>query len=703
MTTTTLDFNAAHASEITSAAAAPIVRIRSRWADPWVVQPDVYAESATFADGNHVNTAQLRYYYGRTKAPADNAYVDRVRVNHRGQFVLIEFPTITTPLHWCGYIETPVDVQQSNPSANPPQAGEQILPCYGMDRALTAPLQQVFYRFNDGNNDVVRSGGSASVFNGQIDRPGVEFKNRSAAKIGGSYVFENDPAVAEYWTTRDIVEYLLLRHFPSAAIGFSLDSDNLPGGDRPIIDARQRTIADVLNMLVNPQRLMTWGVGYDLASNAVHFSFDSILESDLAIPGGRTFPANPNTFVVNHGSDPLTTAVVTEDSLDVYDRIIVRGAQRVTVCTLSNTLDSNFGKLWTDALETEYETAASNDAGYAAANDSEKRRMNRDKRQEPKFADVFSLIGYEPSDIPTHFQAQKPLFPSVDDPAVPATILNTDLRFLEDLPLAADVDYSGAGPWNHHDKTRRPIFAIGTDDLNNEFDLATLGSDSYTRGTTPIRWSATLAPVPGRLAFRIRVRGGPQHAIGIHDKPPFNEFDPLPVDDLQLGYFSYLRTQVTCAIQEPRYCETKYPLADPSPLPDVLRERVFYLGDRYQQIYVYPDTVVGLNPFVPLKSDGGYIRDDTDKLKEVATILGRYYTTPRRSLTLTTHRITNALAVGDLVRTVDSHSQPINAVVSRIEIKTPIAANGNPAGSPTQTITASSSRVNLVDILRRKK
>jgi hypothetical protein len=190
-------------------------------------------------------------------------------------------------------------------------------------------------------------------------------------------------------------------------------------------------------------------------------------------------------------------------------------------------------------------------------------------------------------------------------------------------------------------------------------------------------------------AIRLRVNGAPQYAIS------GSNYTLTDDDTAATGAWVMASLAATVCITEDRYCEFTHP-EDP-PTADVVRRRVIHVGDQYQQIYIVPGTVVRLDwDGSELTSDGGYLRDDTDKLEYLAKLLASYHTNPRNSLSLTTHRRTGLCNIGDMVASANGTS--IGSVISQIRIDAPI---GDAVGIPTatQTILATSSQIDLLATL----
>jgi hypothetical protein len=102
-----------------------------------------------------------------------------------------------------------------------------------------------------------------------------------------------------------------------------------------------------------------------------------------------------------------------------------------------------------------------------------------------------------------------------------------------------------------------------------------------------------------------------------------------------------------------------------------------------------PGTVIGIawDKTETKCTAGGYVRDDTTALQNLARLLASYHTSPRRSMTISSHRITGLANIGDMAATANGAT--IGAIISRIQIDAPLGENGR-FTDVTQTIVATS-------------
>jgi len=559
-----------------------------------------------------------------------------------------------------------------------------------MERILqVAPIVDTVWK--DGAVSV-RSGGAMEFNAGGLP-------NRSAAIITGeTYVFDADADHAEYWSTRDIIEYLLFYHLPTSTgevdtIPWELTNKTVvPNWDTPTIDPEGQTIYSLINELIGPRQLLGWAVAFDNTDLLV--APFSIAASNITL-ADVTFLANATQHDFFYGSDPLTRGEITIDRSDMVDQVIVRGARRQSVCTLRYDEDQLY-RGWTGTQETDYRTGASGETGYSTSDAYTKREANERVRRQ-KFSDVYSKFiladtwDYTVADGLDTERVFEPVDDADTDPYEP---FRGAVRIENYLPLQRGIDYVGdlslVGPSNGT-AFREPLITLakpGTTTL--KVDVTQIGESlKHLSNNEVIDFTVDARVDDTGKAIRLRVNGAPQYAIA------GSTYTLTDDDTAATGSWVMASLAATVCITEDRYCEFTQP--ETPPTADVVRRRVIHVGDQYQKIYIVPGTVVRLDwDGSEMASDGGYMRDDTDKLEYLAKLLASYHTSPRTSMSLTTYRRTGLCNVGDLVASADGTT--IGAVISQIRIDAPMG-DGENTPMATQTIIATSSPIDLLSTL----
>lgn len=691
---TAISFNNAHASSVYSVSPGHVVRTRGTWEAAWTANPRLHCVQCIWQAAPGLSAAVLEYHYGRVLDVGASSANNLTRLSPVGAFALVEWTTDEGLIsHWLGYVDSVIDAADGPSDGTVPASGVQRLQCYGLERALQ--LTPIFDAVWKVDATTTARGGSGVTFNAGGRR------NRTATAVNGHHVFDEDPDTAEFWSSRDIINYLLTWHLPTgtggvATIPWTLATPSMvPDWDRPEVSTEGQTVYDIISRVLDARSLLGWGVGFD--NTTLYVTPFSIAQTSVSL-SGQTFPANTTQHSIAYDLDPLTTAGISQDSLDVVDQVIVRGSRRVSVCTLSYELDE-LVETWDTTDSTAYDDGASASTGYADLHQYDQRRRNQAAREQPALADVYRRL-----QIPTYwgFTANSQnVFLAADEASQYKPFLG-NIRILDTLPLVTGVDYEGdptavsppVGPGLG--KELPPFVTLELPwDATKRLPVSRIAGDPdllAVEDGEAIDWAVEVSAAPETRSILLEVLGAPQHALAGDD------FVPLPVDTGAYGNFDYATCKATVAIEEDRYAEAIVPASAPS--TDVVRRRVIHVGDAYKATYIAAGTVVRIDDTgAEVTSTGGYLRDDRARLGYLANLFAAYHTTPRGSIALTTRRRTGFVSVGHMITTVSGHPTALNAVVTRIQIDAPLGTDRR-VPAPTQTIVASSARVDLLSTLQ---
>ena len=291
--------------------------------------------------------------------------------------------------------------------------GEQHLTAFGLLRLLEKEVVDISFVDIDGTVDNVFVARAGLNFNadhaGQYTRRG----NRSATKVGLSYIFNWEPRGQYIWTAHNAVEYLLETQVPLDSEGdqankWYLDS-NVDYLDWYNIDVRTngRTVKELLDELMPRHR----GVGYYVtfnpapdgssSSSSSLYPDDSIIlhvftfvSEDLPLPNGQTLVANPNQVTMDlEGILDVTDHTVTNTMLTKYHRIIARGEKRTTTFThkisMEPAVDAAIYAAWDVSDEDEYIDGASRAADYDGLTLAQQQARNAVARSSHRLDEVF--------------------------------------------------------------------------------------------------------------------------------------------------------------------------------------------------------------------------------------------------------------------------------------------------------------------------
>ncbi len=722
----TLNLNDRSVWPLVTAGYRHYVYVKGRWADPWIRRDDLHCEQAVWSTAPELPTATLVYRYGRVKVPGKNTNQLLTPISIRGWWVCVRYPCDDGCLDWYGFAESPITQEHQGATSLEPATGIQIIPCYGLDRALQITHVHDSMWIRKGETDSVR-GGSPLVFGAH--RRGPDRVN-DLANGGTAYPFTDDPDGAK-WTQRDVLEHLVEFHTPRSLGGIDWevgDLTSVPQLDVDLLDTDGMTLYDSITQLCTRENLLTWSVAPPLYSAPAaaaalppppvpiqvvphSLSLDPITvkTKTVAMPALRKWD-------IVCDRDPFTQATPSESSIDVVDQVLIVGAKRVSVCTLDRGKVPDGWELendWSDDDLSDYNIGGSALAAYATANPLDKERIDEEQRRTGHMAKVFSYFR-----LPKEWTYQASL-----EAVFPADFRTPDgdshkpfpgaLRLLSSLPLGTTTDYSRPiEEWENKSRAgdekpmivslqlpRFPGDPVPTEPEKRFVPVHRVGGADQLpsrKRNLKIRVRAyTLPPTrsePTKLV--IAVEGLPQHIIGGQD------FDGNDVDKDKAtpnNEWDYKTMRATVAIEEDRRVMAAWPTTLPS--LDVVRRRVFQMP-QYGSVYIVPQTTVAYDPEgKPIKSPGGFARDDSEQMTLLARRLAAYYTQPRRSVTIQTRRLISQLRVGDLVRTCTAASGPVNAPISRIEINSPLGRNGQPAPAPTQSIAVTAVPLDIERLL----
>lgn len=185
-------------------------------------------------------------------------------------------------------------------------------------------------------------------------------------------------------------------------------------------------------------------------------------------------------------------------------------------------------------------------------------------------------------------------------------------------------------------------------------------------------WSCEVSVPPHDRGVRLHVHGAPQEILAKTD------FSGTPEDDV-IGDHDYRDMICTLSVTEDRHATGVYPADNTlDPLADFIRRKFVDAGDNFRQDYLCPATIVDVDKDGALvRSNGGFLRDDTAELVAIARVAWEWYGRDRKVLSLSSEVLTGSLSLGDLIEQIGDDSVPgeghnlyINSVVTEIRIST---------------------------------
>lgn len=719
------------------------VYTRERWADEWVEEPYLFAEEVTWCCAPAMPAASFRWDYGRilrsdgvsweTVAKLDWTFPRSVKVVAECAYddATEEWSTRT----WHGELEMQIDgtdgavVDESGDEPRALPTGRQTLTAYGIEALLSRERAQ-FVAFHDANGEQ-SCDGLRMTFNHRGT------KNRSLLQdlAGDCYIFQSEPAIGEYWSTKEIVRYLLKYAAPRDSddvreIRFRVRSGcYLPDWDRPEIPLEGQTTLGLLHRLLHRGRLLNWWleVVTDEDGDIVELVTQTIVEADLPtdLPGNHTIPEASRKLHLIYDTDQETRAACKDSGLPTCDQVVVRGQPVKYVGTFrywSRETAENvrqFSPGWSSADETKYNQAASTSANYAGLDLVEAQRRNAVARSSPALERVFSRWSLFPSWNGEVSEAGAQLFVRYDGEAA-QPIPYSAIEIQAALPIYYGLDYSGdaiadiAGATTEEPQNEReylpPLVFFYSEETPDFAEAQYLIGQEMGRAADTEIVSETDQPactvsvhvVPHSRSIDLRVSGKPQHVIAI------TGFTALPEDEVDAAY-EYLRMRATLCLTNGLCVEERYPPERPSGR-DAVRIMEIDAGEQYEAVYVAPGTAVGITSAALLaRSQGGWIERPYGmraQLKALAKIAYTWYSAPHFVLHLETTRLQgdDVLRLGDLVVRVgddtdpnNTHQRDILAPVTEIRLSWPTSDGGQPQ-APSMSFTTTAGELDPIQL-----
>lgn len=368
-----------------------VCHIKRNWSDDWQLAPALRPQQAAMhAASMGAASAVFRRGYGRGKLPAETAVTTRKPVDLRRWWVRIQvLPGGATDARlqtiWIGRIRKPLRAPRGEDSSGNRRGDQQWIA-----QGPEALLQRVMvtssrWYGSAGAADEVRWCPSWNRRG-----PGFRVQGNRSASLGtdGVYLFANDTSTAGTWTYRQILEYLVQYHFPSAINWYlggqlqHLDDLTTPIAMPPRID-----LWSLLRQLIRPE------YGIDFVLQPVDdgwslFVFALLPETVSFAYNGTTYscPTNDSQFDLQIASRPDITTTIERSDDALYDTIRLMGAR--SKVQLSALCDGSAGdKLWTAALESSYENVDSLSTDDLCAIEQDELRTH------PQFDSVFRMFG----------------------------------------------------------------------------------------------------------------------------------------------------------------------------------------------------------------------------------------------------------------------------------------------------------------------
>lgn len=638
---------------------APRVFVKNRWMDDWQVSDYYHPLFVNFVSptGRAFSSARLqrRYGYGSRQGEATPSRhlpaTDRPRT-----YVAI----LDTGYQFCGTIETDANRIEGR------FEGSQTFVAHGLEACLLDwPVKDSIWF--DERTGILRRAGEGLTFN----RDGIGNRSPNKLQVGigkPTYLFSRSSDAVK-WSTRDIVEYLIVHQTPPETdigvgelerIPFILDDadrDYLPNFDQPELATHGIETGLLFDQLINRSRFLMWWIEYKMSTqqgiaDTVNLRIKTLAEEDIVIDGANVIRENPDHIEIRRDTAPSASMITVTDSSHAYDQVIAQGARRRNCFTIrwnggseSRLLDPN----WDSAELTAYNVGGSTNGNFPAATEIRDRRRYVNKvRNEPQARRVFKEWKLR----------TKREWPSSDGYQV----------YRQELAKRT--------PIIDENREELPAFAVVLDPRdNNQYKfIQDLGGAADLAGSTDeaeLKWGAIVRTNAEQLLITIDITNGPQHLLGKDQFEAIAGVDEIdPEVDWREFYF-------TIAVVSDRRVEGVYPPVAGF-LHDSQRTLIIDASDGYRLDWLADGTVLGpantqSGGLEQISAIGGiFVNDDRAELLRIARAAYQWYSKWRSAVVLTTGLsfFLPQFTLGDYVRRINQGNSQlqINSCITSIRL-----------------------------------
>lgn len=534
-----------------------------------------------------------------------------------------------------------------------------------------------------------------------------EHGNRSEqlldSSADGSFVFAYNERAQSEWSSGTAIKYLMTYQNPFPLdVDIEVTSGSVHWFAKGGVKTDRKTVKAVLDELVPRQR----GIGYriDFDGETLSMKVFSFADRDINMPNGGTFLANQDQYSLDfEQAFDINACTVSNTKTTQYHKIVVEGDWRTTTASFS-LADSEyqFEPDWTSDEEDDYFTGATTASWYAGSTDTKRKREANEKvRRSDQFKHVFARFKLSDEwDGTTHHPDTGAdvyeVFPEIDLHnangliTVDATTGEVEkcptwisgLTVLDHLPLRERYYYHSQ---NIRDRTwanavttgtptppfRQPFAFVQTNTPNaDDWQMCDQLNATVKNKPSKRRWHVDAKAHHDRPAITLDVHGGGQQFIALSDwnaEALSNDlYEPDDNPNTHHG-IDWQDVWVTCTLQTTERTRIERRLSSPV---DGEQERVLRVHVEDCRLdYVVPGTIVNIDTGILLSTtDGGYVRDDRERLASFARAAELWYGVERQTLDLSYRQVREIVELGWLITDISSTYKRtnINSVVSAI-------------------------------------
>lgn len=668
---------------------------KSTWGASWTERSLLICRSLSDAVAPSHSTATFFQTYGREmwpkigSRPKDLSETTVQKPDYLGHYVKVE---TSNGIKWYGIIVEAEDSQDGTLNGVP--TGRVSMTAMGLSFLLerAEPINRTKFKTADGTDFIEQAIPFNAGSDGRTGRTRLATGNYDPTSK--CFTDKTVTSGAQRWKAKDAFEYLSKDFSPTDTtkskripLAMSMASAACLDYELPRIDYAGMNLWQIFNRLVDRRRGLMMYTAIN-GANQLELVIDSSSQSQISLPSGSIVPANRNkrTYTFD-GAVNIDDARVRSSAIQQYDQVVCRGENIGVVFTVSPA-DST-GQIipdWGASEKTDYNTACSGDTNYGSLTDTEKAASNADYRARDDLSRVFSWWRLDTTwdgkghndggdNNPAAFHVTENDTPWTDTVGL---YWIDGLRFADYMPLRPGVDYSGevtpdtdSDDDEQRDYLAPAVFfqleAIGTTTGDDGWVYAEHVNRAVDCGDTKreYQWSVQVIirdDVPGLI---LQVVGGQQHFIAQDEYTENGTYETIPSNE-GVDLRSFLAT-VYMPMQRP--VMARYPSNAVVTSGDVKRVLTLNVPDCWLD-WLVPGTVVSVSSGELQQTDGGWLRDDRDRLRDIARLAYSWYSQPRRSLALSFRAITSGFAVGQLVTSITQagSTQQINTVITSIEL-----------------------------------
>jgi hypothetical protein len=608
-------------------AVSTAVFARRNWADEWEWLPFISCTMATEAAGPSVTKATLQYDYGNIYRPEYGSFQPFYPYDLDGAYVLvIVFDWWGWATLWTGV----ADVCTYDMDANLLYAGgRQTWQCFGMEHVL--------------DRGYVLGGYTTEAY---TERP-MTFNQRSQSggeiignRVAEGFAFAEE---GETWTHLDILKYLwaVINEFdsegnPTAPIYFDFTGEGLYVLSQITEEVKLEGLSfwQAIDRIIDRKR----GVGYRLVPDHtenmiwvyVYSNFaESIAFADLLIP------AAAYQEIISFSGQRMQKPELTINRLSAYGRVVVNGGP-VYSCFTAAYADATIVEGWAEELATAY--AAGSSAEDATVDEHDAERATEKYRRvytAHLLPDAWDWTVYDgEGGVTPQNAAPTVTLDGVVDPTLQSYNFRMGKRFERFLPVRAE------GSTDQRPEYLKPLAIVKLpDEVIEEEEVA--GAYALVDKLDALNlYPASVDVLDDDLGILVRPRLGHVFGLDTYDTETAADSNLEP----QIDYRTLIMT-VNVALDK----RLQVVLPIPVTQTELSRAKIIDMPDAVAW-WIAPGTVIDVEDGVLQRHEGGVVRDDGWRLRQMAIAAAAWFGRPRATLRWQTSTITLWYPVGMMIR-----------------------------------------------------